>query len=236
MSRSKILYQLQQYDSGIDQAAKRIQAIVLLLSDNKEFDSALKKQEEHKFNLDEKQKVLKSAEHNVEIQNQKIIQNQKKLYSGAISNPKDLGDLQLESVSLHKYLSVLEERQLGAMLDTDQAQEIYDQISARVEEISSQKQTESEVLSVENTNLESTISSLQDDREALLTSSKILELPIYENLRKSSGGIAVTLMQNSSCSACGSNIPSAIEQEARSPKKLSFCPACRRILYQDPVR
>ena len=71
MSRSKILYQLQQYDSGIDQATKRIQAIVLILSDNKEFDSALKKQEEHKFNLDEKQKVLKSAEHNVEIQKSK---------------------------------------------------------------------------------------------------------------------------------------------------------------------
>jgi len=231
MSRSEILYQLQQYDSGIDQATKRIQAIVLILSDTKELDIYLIKQEEHKHNLDEKQKILNSAEHNVEIQNQKIIQNQKKLYSGAISNPKDLEDLQLESASLQKYLSVLEERQLEAMLDTDQAQENYGQISARVEEISSQKQTESEILSVENTNLESTISSLQGNREALLTSSKILELPIYENLRKSSGGIAVTLMQNSSCSACGSNIPSAIEQEARSPTKLSFCPACKRILH-----
>ena len=161
MSRSEMLYQLQQYDSGIDQATKRIQAIVLLLSDTKELDIYLKKQEEYKYNLDEKQKILKSAEHNVEIQNQKIIQNQKKLYSGAISNPKDLEDLQLESASLQKYLSVLEERQLEAMLDTDQAQENYDQISARVEEISSQKQTESEILSVENTNLESTIFSLR---------------------------------------------------------------------------
>ena len=231
MSRSEILYQLQQYDSGIDQAAKRIQAIALIISDTKEFDSTLKKQEEYKSFFDDKQKILKSAEHNVETQNQKIIQNQKKLYGGAITNPKDLEDLQLESVSLHKYLSVLEERQLEAMLDTDQAQEKYDQISALLEEISSKKQTESEILSVETTNLESTISSLQSDREALLASSEILELPIYENLRKSSGGIAVTLMQNRSCSACGSNIPSAIEQEARSPTKLSFCPACKRILH-----
>ena len=231
MSLSKTLFQLQQYDSGIDHAIKRIQAIAVILSDTKELDSALKQQEELKSFLDEKQKVLKSAEHNVEIQNQKIVQNQKKLYSGAITNPKDLEDLQLESISLRKYLSVLEERQLEAMLDSDQAQENYDQISTLVEEISHKKQTESEILSAENTNLESTISSLQSDREALLTSSEILGLPIYENLRKSSGGIAVTLMKNSSCSACGSNIPSAIEQEARSPTKLSFCPACKRILH-----
>ena len=231
MSRSKTLYQLQQYDSGIDQAFKRIQVIESILSDTKEFDDALKKQEELKVFLNEKQKILKTAEHTVDVQNQKITQNQKKLYSGAITNPKDLEDLQLESTSLHKYLSVLEERQLEAMLETDQAQEYFNQTSAHVEEISLKKQTESGTLSAEKSDLESIISSLQGDREALLASDEILELPIYENLRKSSGGIAVTLMQSSSCSACGSNIPSAIEQEARSPTKLSFCPACRRILH-----
>lgn len=231
MSRSKTLYQLQQYDSGIDQAVKRIQSIDSILGDTTEFDNALKKQVELKIFLDEKQKILKSAEHTVEVQNQKIAQNQNKLYSGAITNPKDLEDLQLESTSLLKYLSVLEERQLEAMLEFDQAQVNYDQISAQVEEISLKKQTESEILSAEKSDLESGISSLRSDREALLTRADILELPIYEILRKSSGGIAVTLMQNSSCSACGSNIPSAIEQEARSPKKLSFCPACKRILH-----
>jgi predicted nucleic acid-binding Zn-ribbon protein len=230
MSRSKTLYQLQKYDSGIDQALKRIQAIESIFSDTKEFDSTLKKHEEHNNILDEKRVFLKSAEHNVEDQNLKIAQNQNKLYGGAITNPKDLEDLQLESVSLHKYLSVLEERQLEAMLEFDQAQEIYDQSSARVEEITVKKQTESEILSAEKSNLESMISSLQGDRSAFIAGSEILELPIYEKLRKSSGGIAVTLMINSSCSSCGSNIPSAIEQEARSPTKLAFCPACKRIL------
>jgi|LGOV01.1.fsa_nt_gb predicted nucleic acid-binding Zn-ribbon protein len=231
MSRSKTLYQLQQYDSGIDQAIKRIQAIDSILSDTTEFDNALNKQEEHKMFLAEKQKTLKSTEHTVTIQNQKITQNQNKLYSGAVTNPKDLEDLQLESDSLHKYLSVLEERQIEAMLESDQAQEIYDLSSALVEEISQKKQTERELLSAEKSTVESNISSFQSDRETLLANAEIPDMSIYENLRKSSGGIAVTLMQNSSCTACGSNIPSAIEQETRSPKKLSFCPACKRILH-----
>jgi predicted nucleic acid-binding Zn-ribbon protein len=231
MSRSKTLYQLQQYDSGIDQAIKRIQAIDSILSDTTEFDKALNKQEEHKMFLAEKHKTLKSTEHTVTIQNQKITQNQNKLYSGTVTNPKDLEDLQLESDSLHKYLSVLEERQIEAMLESDQAQEIYDLSSALVEEISQKKQTERELLSAEKSAVESKISSFQSDRETLLANAEIPDMSIYENLRKTSGGIAVTLMQNSSCSACGSNIPSAIEQEARSPKKLSFCPACKRILH-----
>ncbi len=231
MSRSQMLYQLQQYDSGIDQAIKRIQAIESILSDSNELDFAQNKQEEYKLILDEKQKLLKSAEHIVEIQNQKITQNQNKLYSGAVTNPKDLEDLQLESSSLQKYLSVLEERQLETMLESDQAQDIHNQASAHADAISQKKQAESEILSAEKSALESKILSLQSDREAFLANAEISGLPIYENLRKSSGGIAVTLMQNSSCSACGSNIPSAIEQEARSPKKLSFCPACRRILH-----
>jgi predicted nucleic acid-binding Zn-ribbon protein len=231
MSRSKTLYQLQIFDSGIDQAIKRIQAIELILSDTKEFDIALKNEEDHNNILDEKRKALKSTEHNVEDQNQKIAQNQNKLYGGAVTNPKDLEDLQLESVSLNKYLSVLEERQLEAMFESDQALEISNQSSALLEEITVRKQIESATLSTEIIDLESTISTLQDDRSTLLTGTDLLELPIYEALRKSSGGIAVTLMINSSCSSCGSNIPSAIEQEARSPTKLSFCPACKRILY-----
>ena len=231
MSRSNILYQLQQYDSGIDQANKRVQVIDSILSDTTEFDYALNEQEERKIFLAEKHKTLKSTEHTVTIQNQKITQNQNKLYSGAVTNPKDLEDLQLESDSLHKYLSVLEERQIEAMLESDQAQEIYDLSSALINEISQKKQTERELLSAEKSEVEFKISSFQSDRETLLTNSKIPDISIYENLRKSSGGIAVTLMQKSSCSACGSNIPSAIEQEARSPKKLSFCPACKRILH-----
>jgi len=169
MSRSQMLYQLQQYDSGIDQAIKRIQAIESILSDSIELDFSQKKQEEYKLILDEKQKLLKSAEHIVEIQNQKITQNQNKLYSGAVTNPKDLEDLQLESTSLQKYLSVLEERQLETMFESDQAQEIYDQASAHADEVSQTKQAESEVLSTENSSLESKISSLQNDPRSIFS-------------------------------------------------------------------
>ena len=230
MSRSKTLYQLQQFDTEIDQSLKRIQEIDSILCNRKELDNALKVQEKDHIFLDEKKQNQKSAEQNVDTQNAKLTQNQNKLYSGAIANPKELEGLEMESASLQKYLSVLEERQLEAMLEADQAQDVFSKSSALVDKLTQDKQSEDEILSTEKSELESKIVTLQNTRASFLDNTEILDLSIYERLRKSSGGIAVALMINSSCTACGSNIPSAKEQEARSPKKISFCPACKRIL------
>jgi len=133
MSRSKTLYQLQQFDTEIDQSLKRIQEIDSILYNRKELDNALKVQEKDHIFLGEKKQNQKSAEQDVDTQNGKLTQNQNKLYSGAITNPKDLEDLQMESASLQKYLSVLEERQLEAMLESDHAQDVFSKSSALVD-------------------------------------------------------------------------------------------------------
>ena len=235
MSKSKTLFQLQQFDTKLDQTLKRIQEIDSIMSNRKELDSALNIQEKDQIFFGEKKQSLKSAEQNVDTQNAKLTQNQNKLYSGVITNPKELADLQMESASLQKYLSILEERQLEAMLEADQAQEVFSKSSALVEKLTGDKQSENEILSTEKSGLESEIVTLQDARRSFLDNTEIPELSVYERLRKSSGGIAVALMINSSCTACGSNIPSAIEQEVRSPKKIALCPACKRILNPGPA-
>jgi predicted nucleic acid-binding Zn-ribbon protein len=102
MGRSKILYQVQQYDSQIDNASKRIREIDALLGDNKLLADALEIQSDTEHVLIEKKKVLASAEVVVGDHSLKIDQNQKKLYSGSVTNPKDLEDLQLESESFNK--------------------------------------------------------------------------------------------------------------------------------------
>ncbi len=234
MSLSKTLYKLQQIDSELDFARKRIDIIDSILNDHQEINLARQTQEEHQKYLAEKQGDLKFAEYNVEDQNQKITKNQQRLYGGAITNPKELEDLQLEFTSLQNFLSVLEDRQLEAMLDMEQAQETYNQSASYAEEISHRKETENAVLQSEKGELVSRIEILEENRNDHIVDTTILDLPTYEKIRKSSGGIAVTLMVGNSCSACGASIPSAIEQEVRSPTKMSFCPACKRILHPEP--
>ncbi len=231
MSRSKTLYQLQQFDSELDKSSKRIREIEQLINDRQELDIANEVQVDAENILTDKQKMLNQAEILVAVQNTKIEQNQKKLYSGAITNHKELEDLQRESKSLQKYLSVLEELQLEAMLETDQALSVYDKAASHVEELSTSKSAIDHILEDESTTLENTIIRIQEKTKIYLSKTEIPDLPTYQSLRNSLNGIAVTLMVSSSCSSCGSSIPSAIAQEARSPTKLANCPTCKRILH-----
>ena len=231
MGRSKTLYQVQQYDTQIDNASKRIREIDTILSDNKLLDDALKIQSEAEHVLTEKKKVLASAEVLVGDHSLKIDQNQKKLYSGSVTNPKDLEDLQLESESLNKYLSVLEERQLEAILEMEEAENDFNNASSEVAVIKSKMDSEHAQLTTEKKDLALSITEAAAQKDSFLSSNDIPDIRTYLSLRKSSGGIAVTLMISNSCSSCGANIPSAIAQEARSPVKLAFCPTCKRILH-----
>jgi len=231
MSRSKILYHVQQFDTQIDNASRRIREINTMLGDKKLLDDALKIQSDAEAILTAKKKLLKSAEVVVGDHSLKIEQNQKKLYSGSVTNHKELEDLQQESESLKKYLAVLEERQLEAMLEMEEAQKEFQKAADEASSIKSNMESEHSDLITEKADLERSIDEAKTQKESFLTSNKIPDLQTYQSLRESSGGIAVTLMISNSCSSCGANIPSAIAQEGRSPGKLAFCPTCRRILH-----
>ena len=231
MSRSYSLIQLQQLDTELDTAYKRIQEIDTLLLDRSALDKAIRAHQELESVHAEKSKSLKHAEHEAALQNTKLEQNQRKLYSGAITNPKELEDLQLESNSLSKYLLVLEERQLEAMLESDKSRENLESAAAKMDKTTRDWEETQRLLNEEKKSLLSEISALSDKKKRFLENEELPDLPIYQSLRKTSGGIAVTLMIDSSCTSCGASIPSAIEQAAKSPTKLAFCPTCKRILH-----
>lgn len=218
-------------DSELDAARKRIAEIDRILGDNQEIARAIKKIQDLIIVADEKADVLKKAESQVAVQNQKIEQNQKKLYGGAVTNPKELEDLQLEANSLHNYLQVLEDRQLEAMIASDQARSEQDLAQNSLDEIRNRLEAEHTDLLAEKKQLEAKMSAVSQKKEIYLGSSDLPDLPLYSSLRESSGGIAVTLMISSSCASCGSSIPSAIAQEAHFPAKLAQCPTCKRILH-----
>lgn len=231
MSQSEILYQLQQYDSELDNSSSRIKEIDTLLNDREELNRAISIKDDISVSLTEKQRLLKQAENDVDDQAFKVDQNQKKLYSGVVTNPKELEDLQQESEALHKFLSVLEERQLEAMFAADQVQKEYDQAVSQVEKITENLKLRDDDLLAEKSKLEKILKITGEARQKFIESSDIPEMSSYQALRNSLNGIAVALMVANNCSSCGSSIPSAIAQEVRSPGKTVNCPTCKRILH-----
>ncbi len=231
MSRSKQLYRLQQLDSTIAHAQVEIKEIMTILGQDEVLQKALLNEAAAKGVLEKKQKSLRKAENDVKDQEAKLKRVKAKLYGGNITNHKELEDLQQKSASLQRYLEVLEMRQLEAMMEVDEAEENHEQTTQALSEIHANREEQHAELLSEKAALETQIRELVENRPGLLTNIPPKDLELYEELRKSRAGIAVATIANKSCTACGTRIPSAIYQIARSPSQIAQCSTCKRILH-----
>ena len=96
MSRVSSLYRLQELDTEIDNNHARIEEINTILADNSELAALREALEGAEVALKEARTENSTANHAVLSQRDKIEGNDKKLYGGAVTNPKELEDLQLE--------------------------------------------------------------------------------------------------------------------------------------------
>jgi hypothetical protein len=231
MSRSKRLYKLQQQDSKIDRAQDRIEEIHQILSDDEALQKTLVRAKATREILADKQKILRKAEYEVEDQQAQLDKTKEKLYSGTVTNPKELADLQQKAESLQKYLDVLEDRQLEAMIEVDQAEQAHAEAQRAVQALKTQREQEHKTLQEEKGTLEADIQRLREGRQALLKNISEEDLQLYKELRQSRAGIAVIHTSDQSCGACGTRIPAALYQIARSPSQIAQCSGCKRILH-----
>jgi predicted nucleic acid-binding Zn-ribbon protein len=88
-------------------------------------------------------------------------------------------------------------------------------------------------LAVDQTNLSQEIARMENERQA--TAGDIIEadLKVYQQLRQTRRGIAVSHVKNKACSACGSMLNAALLHAARLPNQINRCDTCGRILYSD---
>jgi len=231
MSRSSNLYALQKTDSQIDQHKKRLREIAVILADRSAIEKAEAQSQQTQSKLDEGQKALRSDETKVKDQRLKIEQNEATLYSGKIRNPKELKDLQDEVAALKRYLEVLEERQLEAMLHVDDVRSSHEEAHGNLKAIENKTEQLHRDLLTEKTEIEGSLTNLGSQRQSCLSAIIAEDLQIYEQLRQQRAGIAVAKVNDRACSACGATLNAAHYQTARSPSQITNCQTCGRILY-----
>ena len=230
MSASLGLFRLQQVDRQIDRAKARLEAIQKTLENDKELKSARTRFETLN---DENLRALhgmKSAEAEVDGLKIKIEQAESSLYGGTVKNPKELQDLQKDIASLKKHLITLEERQLEAMMLSENTSIELEKAKNELDLVQSRLGNEHKKLLDEQSELIKQMESLGQEREASVTPIDISLLSDYENLRKQKRGVAVTEVEDDACASCGTTLNAALQQNARS-QKLAYCPSCGRILF-----
>jgi uncharacterized protein len=225
------LYRLQQIDSQIDRARARVQAIQKILDQ----DDELRLIGEKVHTVDEShqsaENALKQAEMNVKNQRIKIDQTESDLYGGTTHSPKELQDLQNDVASLKRHLVTLEDCQLDAMVTLEQTEVDLQSAQTAWSAKQEQRSEQNKSLLQEQNILQNDLERLSKERDATSSSIPQNDLNSYDKLRQEKRGVAVAVVNENSCSACGSSLSAAQIQTAHSPNQMFLCPSCGRILY-----
>ncbi|MBI4761112.1 MAG: zinc ribbon domain-containing protein [Chloroflexota bacterium] len=230
MSAALGLYRLQQVDSQMDAIRARLAVIHQTLENDLELRAAAEACSAAEAFHKQAANALKQSEAEVERQSAKIKQTEASLYSGSVKNPKELQDLQSEIVSLKKHLATLEERELEAMLRAEETEKKLEDAKAQLADIQSRLLTQRRDLVGESETLNKDLERLEAERQAVVRNVDEQSLKTYEGLRQHKRGVAVALLSEDSCSACGTTLTASQQQFARLPQ-LFYCPTCGRVLY-----
>lgn len=228
-----MLYQLQQIDLELERLISEQQALARTLQEDTTLAKARSEQRIAQQQLQSGLQSQKEAEWALEELDQRLKLLAQRLYSGSITNPKELYAVQQETQRLRAQQSRQEEMTLEVMDATDTLREMAKQKSSalqRAEEAWSQFNASSVQRGeqLENKRLE-----VQARRDQFASGIDAELLKRYETLKRSKQGRAVSKVEQNSCQWCRVILTPSELQRARTSQDLQLCSNCGRILYFD---
>jgi uncharacterized protein len=231
MSQTLNLYRLQQIDSQIDRARSRLQTIQNNLENNSELRLALERTNSSNAHLLSVNETLILSENAVQDQRIKIEQIESSLYTGKGHSPKELLDLQNDAAALKRNLVILEDKQLEAMQLLEEANASYLDSQSELQSIQDRTNIQNHDLQKEKDQILKEMDTLLAEREAVAGPLPPSAHQLYDNLRQERRGLAVAVISDNSCAACGAGLSLGQIQSARASEEVWLCPSCGRILY-----
>lgn len=176
------------------------------------------------------------AEQDVDQVRQRAGRDQKRLDSGAVTNPKDLESLQSEIVSLAKRQGALEDVVLEVMERRESAQERAAELTERVESVAARSQEATSRRDTVLTEIDTESASVLDERERLAATVPGDLLKLYDKIRGREGGVGAAKLFQRRCEGCRLelNITEVNDVRKAPADEVMRCENCRRILVRTP--
>lgn len=179
---------------------------------------------------DEVARQQNRLEGEMEIGDAKIEREEQRLFSGGVSNPKELGALQAEVEMLKRRRVGLEDALLEVMVQRDQANVTLEAL-----------ESEGAQTSIEADELEAMVSALTDEMDREMSEHQTTRsgcasavpqplLELYESIRVAKGGVGAAALERDTCSGCHTKLPAREVERLRAEGGLQRCDHCRRIL------
>ena len=157
MSDVLALYRIQQLELEIIDQTKRIKAIDLQLEDNAGLHEAEAAFEAAKAAFDEALKRANDMSLEIATLIDKKQNSETRLYSGEITNPKEMQDLQMEIESLTRRNEVLDDELLRIISDSDTCHATLTDCENALNEIGEERKEENKNLLKEKKSLNSAV-------------------------------------------------------------------------------
>jgi uncharacterized protein len=167
---------------------------------------------------------------------QRAVRDQKRLDSGAVTNPKDLESLQSEIASLAKRQGDLEDVVLEVMERHEAAQERAAELAQRVESVQARTEEATARRDAALEGIESETGSVRKEREEVSGSVPADLLKLYEKIREQQGGVGAARLFQRRCEGCQLelNITELNDVREAAPDSVLRCENCRRVLVRTP--
>jgi predicted nucleic acid-binding Zn-ribbon protein len=231
MSHTLSLFRLQQIDTQLDRVQTRLNKIQDILGDDKELQISSERVNASRTVCQSADQNLKQTELETRNQRIKIEQTEASLYTGKGHSPKELLDLQNDIASLKRYLVLLEDSELDAMQTAEETLSSFQVAQTLFQAAQNHSLEQNRGLQEEQATLLKELDKLKAERAAVAGSIPNDALFLYDTLRRERSGLAVAVISEKSCSACGSGLSAAQMQSSRASGEMALCPSCGRILY-----
>lgn len=163
----------------------------------------------------------------------KAAEIEKKLYSGSVTNPKELQDYDADHRSLKELTRRREDELLALMVQMDEADTDLKAAETEFASIHAEWGRGQEEMLTERARIEPEVERLREIRGSQVTGFERSLLGLYDLLRERRGGRAVARIERGMCQGCRISLPTSVMQKVRIGTGVIQCVSCERILLLD---
>ena len=225
------LYELLGVDQEIDKHSQSIASVEAALADTQALVDTRHAVEESRETLRKQQTEHRDIELIVEASQTKAGEVEGKLYGGTVRNPRELEDLQAELNMLREQQQRHEETLLQSLEEVDEAESSLKGLETTLAEMEDTWRREEGRLLEERSALQDGLAQLRKRRESMSALVSPVHLSLYDGLRSSRQGLAVSKVERGTCQGCRIALPTRVVQQARTSAEPVKCPSCSRILF-----
>ena len=238
MSRWESLLAVQAHDTRVDQLARRLETLPVrsqlagVAAQVADLDRQLASVDQRRGELSRSQQRL---EDEIASLTERANQAEKQLYSGAVSNPRELQALQDDVASIRRRISQIEDDELEIMELAEPVDAQRTELTSERERLDAETQRLTDELSVAEADIATELAAERSERDKAAAGVPDELWPEYDTLRAQLGGVAVARLVGSTCQGCHLALPAVEVDRIRklSPDEKVHCEECGRLLVRD---